>query len=246
MKVRIGVTMLLCLMAAPRAEAAPLYTTTDLGVSFQLQADGGGQVHDVAGANGAVYAFDKSPVNQIYDRTDSQLLADTYSVYLLQDGNHETGYIQDQLAGFGPRRVPLFANHTPYHDVWLTPGNPNDLPVLDINSRGQFVGQSIYLQKPGSIAAFSDVNGFSHPTDAALGDNLNNYIATIPGVSLTSAVKIDDLGRIIAVGSDGHDYLLTPVALGAASPVPEPTTVVTLGLLASLLGFRSIRRRRQR
>jgi len=101
MKVWIGVTMLLCLMAAPRAEAAPLYTTTDLGVSFQLQADGGGQVYDVAGANGAVYAFDKSPVNQIYDRTDSQLLADTYSVYLLQGGNYETGYMQDQLAGFG-------------------------------------------------------------------------------------------------------------------------------------------------
>jgi len=109
-------------------------------------------------------------------------------------------------------------------------------------SHEEFVGQSIYLQKPGSIAAFSDVNGFTHPTDAALGDNLNNYIATIPGVSLTSAVKIDDLGRIIAVGSDNHEYLLTPVALSSASPVPEPTAAMMLGMAGIVLGFRALRR----
>jgi PEP-CTERM motif len=63
-------------------------------------------------------------------------------------------------------------------------------------------------------------------------------------VGLTSAFKIDDLGRILAQGSDGHDYLLTPTALGSPETVPEPSSVMVFGVVGSLLGLRSIRRRK--
>ncbi len=249
MNVRINATMLLGLLAISRAEAAPIYTTTDLGPGYQLQADAGGQAYDLANADGsAVYAFDKSPVNSINVQT---VHADgTFQLLTMQDGTHQVGYNTGLSSQAGTIIFPTFSG---INMGWFIQGGllSTSPPVADINSLGQFVGTSQYAPgqtSPGqtsTYAAFSDPTGQAHGSGSIV-NNLNNYIATIPGVSLTSAVKIDDLGRIIAVGSDGNDYLLTPVALGAASPVPEPTTVVTLGLLASLLGFRSIRRRRQR
>src|SRR5207244_1986581 len=86
------------------------------------------------------------------------------------------------------------------------------------------------------FAAFSGEGGSSHEGGANngdnsdnRGDNLNHYIAQGLGIYLTSAVKIDDLGQIIAVGTlDGkpQDFLLTPN--GQPIPAPEPTTLVTL------------------
>jgi len=251
MKVRIGVTMLLCLMA--KAEAAPLYTTTDLGAGYQLQADGGGQVHGVAGANGAVYAFDKSPVSSINERTDTPSQhADSYHVYTMQSGLYKVGYEYDYGPSLPGNFHPTFENST---SGWFTfPGifpntSPNPSPVSDINRQGQVVGTGLLFNGFNGYnfyAAFAEVNLQPHGAANSFDDNLNDYIAPIPGVTLTSAVKVDDLGRIIVTGSNGDNFLLTPVALGAALPVPEPSTVVTLGFLASLLGFRSIRRRRQR
>jgi hypothetical protein len=119
---------------------------------------------------------------------------------------------------------------------------------LDVNSQGQYVGTSLYYGKAGTYAAFSGLDGRSHDFSdtAQVADNLNSYIATIPGVTLTSALKIDDLGRILAQGSDGHDYLLTPTALGSPSTVPEPSTALMLGLVGTLLGLRTIRRKWRR
>jgi hypothetical protein len=67
---------------------------------------------------------------------------------------------------------------------------------------------------------------------------LNNYIQTIPGVTLTSPVTIDDLGRIIAVGSNGDDYLLTPLALGPPATAPEPTAFALLTVGSAALAIR--------
>ena len=64
---------------------------------------------------------------------------------------------------------------------------------------------------------------------------------TIPNVYLTSAVAIDDLGRIATIGSNGDAYLLTPTALGAPVTVPEPSTAMLLGMAFALLGLRSLR-----
>ena len=130
---------------------------------------------------------------------------------------------------------------------WFTQSNfiyshGNGSPVSDINSQGQAVGMSQYLVGQVDIyAAFTGPN-LHNQGEGFVADNLNNYIATIPGVSLTSAVNIDDLGRIVAFGSNGDAYLLTPDALGVPATVPEPSTALMMGLAGSLFGVRSVRR----
>ncbi len=250
MKVWIGATLLLCLLA--KAEAAPLYTTTDLGAGYQLRADGGGQVHGVAGANGAVYAFDKSPVSSINERTDTPSQhADSYHVYTMQSGLYKAGYEYDHGPSLPGNFHPTFENST---SGWFTfPGfvpntSPNPSPVSDINRQGQVVGTGLLFNGFNGYnfyAAFSEVNLQPHGAANSFDDNLNDYIAPIPGVTLTSAVKVDDLGRIIATGSNGDNFLLTPVALGSVSPVPEPSTAMLLGLAGSILGLRALRRGRR-
>ncbi len=243
MRTRIFFTAVaLSLLSAVSTQAAPIYTTTDLGAGYQLQAGAGGQVYAVAGANGAGYAFDKSPVTSI----DVQSYLDDGSPQFLtlQNGTHQVGYNYGYSPVLGSFLYPTGEG---FSGGWfIQPGDHPPSPVSDINSQGQVVGTSRYLEG-GYYAAFSDVNGRSHnfSADASVVDNLNNYIATIPGITLTSALKIDDLGRIIAGGSNGDDYLLTPVALGAASPVPEPSTALMLGLFGSLVVLRSIYRNRR-
>ena len=236
----IVATAILSLVAATRAVAAPIYTTTDLGAGYQLQAGAGGQVYGVTGAGGAVYAFDKSPVTSIDVQT---VLPDgTFHFLTLQNGTHQVGYNDGYSYPAGLILYPTFMS---INSGWfLTPYRNISSPVSDINGQGQVVGTSQYLLGQSSTyAAFSDPNGRTHSFDDSAMNDLNNYIATIPGVSLTSAVKIDDLGRIIAIGSNGDDYLLTPTAIGPASPVPEPSAAMLLGLVGTLLGLRSIRQR---
>jgi hypothetical protein len=240
----IKLATLLALAAGTFAEAAPIYTTTDLGTSYQLRADAGGQVYGVANSDGSVvYAFDKSPVTEIYERTNTpQGRPYTYYVFTMQNGPHKVGYVYDY--GNGPDGFhPTFEGYT---NGWFTPTSQS--PVSDINSHGQVVGMSLFYQAPGSYAAFSDPNGQSHNFNAgaAVVDNLNTYIQAIPGVTLTSAVKIDDLGRIVAFGSNGDVYLLTPAALGPAATVPEPSTALMLGVAGTLLGLHSVRRKSRR
>ena len=226
--------------AASASAIATLYNTTDLGAGYQLQTDSSGYTSAVTGADGSVYAFGKSPVTSINLRTDFYI-HDAYQLLTMQNGSHQTGYIYDFPSGTGISWIlhPSFEN---IFNGWQT--SVGQSPVLDINSNGQVVGTSLNLvvgsTGPPVYAAFSDVNGQSHGFAAQTVDNLNNYIIPIPGVNLTSAVKIDDLGRIIAVGSNGDNYLLTPVALGPPSPTPEPTTLAVLAVASA--GF-AIRRR---
>jgi hypothetical protein len=239
----IKAALILALTASARAEGSTLYSTTDLGPGYQLQADAGGRVHGVANSDGSVvYAFDKSPVTPISERIDGGSHAYSFTQYTMENGPFKVGYSYDYGGGLsGTQHYAInYPTFEPWSNGWFV--SPGISPVSDINSRGQVVGNSLYWNG-GSYAAFSDVNAQSHGFGAAVADNLNTYIATIPGVSLTSAMKIDDLGRIVALGSDGHDYLLTPVGLGPASTVPEPTALMMLGLAGAAVGSRSIRRK---
>ncbi len=78
-------------------------------------------------------------------------------------------------------------------------------------------------------------------------DSPYNYTApaTLPFTQFyfTQGQLIDDLGRIVAKASDGHDYLLTPTSLGAPQTVPEPSTLIIFGLGAAALLASGVRRR---
>ncbi len=246
---RIALITFVGLMTASRTEAAPLiaplFSTTDLGSSYQLKTDSAGHVYGVANADGsAVYAFDKSPVTAINLNTNTpSQLPDSAYVYTMQnqDGSHRVGYVTSNSTALGDYLRPTLE---PVGSGWYT--RPGQSPVNDINVPGQAVGTSLNPSGTGNYAAFSDVTGLPHGVNASVTDNLNNYVATMPGVTLTSAVKVDDLGRILAIGSNGHDYLVNKEALGSPSPVPEPTTTMMIVLVGSLLGVRAIRRRSQK
>ena len=231
---------LLAASFATHAEAGAIYRATDLGAGYSLRSNAGGRVDGVANSDGSVvYAFSKSPVIPIDIRTSSGGHAYSYTQMTLQNGSHQAGYVFDYGSYSGNH--PTFEA---YGNGWQTYSGS---PVLDLNKSGQVVGTSLNLNVgstgPPEFAAFSDPDGRSHGFGAQTVDNLNNYIDPLPGVNLTSAVKIDDLGRILAIGSDGHDYLLTPKDLGSVATVPEPTTWALMGMISVALSIRSARQR---
>jgi hypothetical protein len=162
-------------------------------------------------------------------------------VLTLQNGSYKVGYIYGDILFDGKWKWPTFEGAT---FGWATRDFPGlHSPVSDINTLGQVVGTSLLGNvTTDTFAAFSAPGLQNHGGDAALVDNLNNYIKSIPGVSLTSAVLIDDQGRILAKGSDSHEYLLSPTALGPAATVPEPPAWMMLILASGLFGVRSVRR----
>lgn len=112
--------------------------------------------------------------------------------------------------------------------------------ALGLNDLGQVVGRSSFdLNAPfGPMHAWiATTPGIGLPTD------LNSLIDPKSGWLLNSASGISDDGRIVGVGrsADGElsYYLLTP------RPVPEPTTLATLGLsMIAVIAFRRHRLRR--
>ena len=244
------------LVVAPRADAASIqYSATDLGAGFTLQTNPDGSTYGVSNASGTTaYAFDKVPVTPINVRQNDEFNSDRYSIMTMQVGSHQAGFIHDNVAfsegggisGFAPTTEGVASGWYIKVEYAQYPSPNFRSPVLDVNNQGQIVGVSDIYQAQGTYAAFTGINGLPHGWNATVSDNLNNYIATIPGVSLTSAFKIDDLGRILALGSDNHDYLLTPTSLGGVEFVPEPTTLATLGALCLLLGHRIRCRGKQR
>lgn len=219
------------------------------------------------------YAFDKSPVWAVENpeyRYSADAHLGSYSVDTLTNGQTTVGYSYD-FGGNLPHPSLLFrsawgmwpgspiplgdhrASNPPFD-----PFNPDQKPVIYAES--PVSDFNVHNQAVGTMEnADAETNGISHKTYAAFSqpgflghqsnldpywasNNLNRYI-DLPGTSLTTAFKIDDLGRILARGDDDHVYLLSPLELGAPTPVPEPSALALLGVVAASWGVQSIRRR---
>jgi hypothetical protein len=252
MKPAMLILLGLLLYSSTNARATALYNVTDLGENAQLQTESNGHLSGITVDGGDVtYAFQKSPVTLLNEWSPLSNHNSAYRLITMENNGHRVGYERDYSSATGDINYPTFSS---FSRGWYTRSGS---PVLDLNMLGQAVGTSEGILFPSdsplhgvsTFAGFSDVNGQAHISvgpnysgGASRIDNLNFYIDPIPNVYLTSAIKIDDLGRILTVGSDSHNYLLTPVELGTAATVPEPTTLMLLGLVGSCLGIRRLRR----
>ncbi len=222
--------LFLGLIASPRADADPLltYTLTDLGTSDTLVKDTKGDITGVSNAAGTVtYALDKSPVvvtvgPQLPSNRDDQIGYSYTTTFQTQGGTYS---------------ATTYWEHDPTSSQGITQTFPFYGTVSDVNIHGQMVGSTeggaplgvfgipVAYGPEGLLTLSSYVNPTSDPTFYLRG----------------AGAIIDDLGRILTDGSNGHEYLLTPSSLGAPQTVPEPSTLLIFGLGAAALMYRAHR-----
>jgi probable HAF family extracellular repeat protein len=103
----------------------------------------------------------------------------------------------------------------------LGTGGKNFSGAFAINDAGQVVGE------------FGDgVSGHYHAmvySDGVMQDLNDLVVNLLLGVTLEQARGINDLGWIVANGSDNHAYMLIPGAAPPSSPVPLPSALLLLG-----------------
>ena len=220
---------------AATANAAAVFTVTDLGAQFHLNTvGGGGTIDNVSTDAGNAYVFRKQPVwggyLPLYGEKVDTPTETTMPVALIYNNTtaiygvlHESS-LQD------------YANNTVF-EQYTTYTSKNGLiswslsygsPANDFNLQGEVVGAN------NANVAMSSVHG-----------DLNNAIASSLGIRLTSAISIDDVGDIVAQGVQGGKaqyYLLTPD--GEPTPTPEPTTLAIWVVGVISMGVRASRRRR--
>jgi hypothetical protein len=258
-------SLLVAMSLAATANAAPMFNVTELGRGFRIDQDPQGVVYGVEnGYGGPTYAFDKSAMTYFpengqplvkdatdghYDFVTSAGLSPVHTVAANGAGSISfhvisIGNYQQSVAGGGI--------------VWTL--EDARTPVEDLNAAGQVVGASqpytrTFGPESWQFATFSDVGLKSHPNATNFADstdNLNHYIASSLGIDLFLAYRIDDLGRILAEGTqDGQTkwFLLSPNGLSTEPipnpyPTPEPSTLAFLTLGITALGIRSAHRRR--
>jgi probable HAF family extracellular repeat protein len=135
----------------------------------------------------------------------------------------QVGGDQNGTAAFLPQLTQLYSPNG-------TNGTGNGLYVnvsaaFGINAVGQIVGEA---GNEALLHAFVYSNGIS--TD------LNSLISPGSGLTLNSAVSINDLGEIVGYATDSsgntHDYLLVPLS------TPEPGTfqILSVGILLLTVG----------
>jgi probable HAF family extracellular repeat protein len=108
--------------------------------------------------------------------------------------------------------------------------------MADLGTLGGSLSEAHSINCAGQVVGWSRISGdlVNHAfvySDGVMYD-LNALVSL--GAELNSAEGINDSGQIIANGSNGHAYLLTPV-------VPEPSSFVLLG--AGLAVLRLARQR---
>jgi hypothetical protein len=215
-----------------------MFIVTDLGSTYSLQQDSSGVVQTVTGESGQVYDFYKTPmtqVDQVTNHPDGGNLISTTIIY--EHDSIQVGYSTYLLYQTGLTNQP-FSNGVDKYGVNFETFGGN--PISDANIKGMFIGTGI-------IANFG-FPAFSYPNNSLGGANLyyndlNAYIAQSLAINLTSAVKIDDNGDIIAYGTQNgiNQYFLLNL-VGPPTTAPEPSAFVTLGIGAAAVYW--ARRRR--
>lgn len=249
--------LLLSLIAATRAEASlMLYTLTDLGPSptrltyfdnvgnnpsgfevyeggaaARLAMDAAGDITGVSNSSGTLtYAFNKSPVSVTYGPVFDAWQAGQF--YTLSGTDYSTYTTTFHTLG-GTYSVSTYRGAMAMWDP-ITEGHVHGLPI-DANIHGQILVTaqgSDFLGVLGVPGVEGSLTGFYTPPTSS-------YFH-LRGVG----ALIDDLGRIIAAGTDGHEYLLTPTSLGTPQTVPEPSTLIVFGLVAAAILRRGYARSR--
>ena len=124
--------------------------------------------------------------------------------------------------------------------LWNKSGVANFLGTLGgatsgadgINEAGQVVGSAL-------IADNHTFHAFITGADGVGMTDLNSLVTLESGVYLTGAVDVNDVGQIIANGSNGHAYLISTMI-----PEPEIYTLILAGL--GLLGLTEQHRKKRR
>jgi probable HAF family extracellular repeat protein len=148
----------------------------------------------------------------------------TSSASAVNDSGQVVGASQAGL--FGPNHAFITTMNSNMTDLG-TLGGP-DSYAWDINSDGQVVGWSTTGTGNAHHAFVTGADGLGMV-------DLNSMVTLSNGTFLAEARAINDLGQILANGSDGRAYLL--------SPIPEPQTHAMLLAGLGLMGFMARKRR---
>lgn len=165
--------------------------------------------------------------------------------------------VPGRVDDFVPATHAFITENDRMKDLGTLPGDLHSI-ALGLNDRGQAVGIS------GTIAAaanpsnastlgglgFVDRTGHAFLHDGQTMLDLNALVAPLPGMSIDTALAINDLGQVLALGTYGTSVrgalLLTPIdqpePVQPPVLIPEPGTFAVLGVL---LGATALYRRRR-
>jgi len=267
---RILTVSLIIFVWTARAQADPLYTVTDLGAFTSLGSPPSGYVPQLGtNAQGQGYVLSTNGQQAyLFQRTSTDYplgtgLSPSLSSALepLYYGANEPHVINQYTVNSQGWIVGQAGSNSEYggFSFLFKSGDPNPISggqwtINDINSSNVIVGSfyKIYTLLPDGSRYYGVIDGQAYQFEyhAALFSmggssnsmtDLNTLISAGSGWNLTNALKIDDLGQIVGVGTlDGppHAFLLTPGGDPTLVNAPEPSPLALIGLVAAMLGLR--------
>ncbi|MGA3007087.1 MAG: PEP-CTERM sorting domain-containing protein [Opitutaceae bacterium] len=110
--------------------------------------------------------------------------------------------------------------------------------MIDLGTLGGSTSSAEAINDNGLIVGFATTTSGAQDAFVYSGGSMIdlNSLVSLNGVTLTDAMAINDVGQIVAEGSNDQSYLLTFI--------PEPSTYATI-LGAVTLGFSAIRKKRR-